>query len=339
MTTQSDPHISPPDVSIIMSTFNEKHWLGLCIASAFAQTNGNFEFLIVDDGSTDGSWEHLSTFKDPRLRLFRHETRNGWMNNMNLLAERARGRLIKFMCPDDLMKPECLKVAVAFYDKHPAIGYIATRTDDIDEDGRLLRRGNLMSSVGVLPSPIADRYAFFNGCPAPTSAIFVPRDKWIASGGMRDISTFNPLRLPIIEDYELLSRLQESYPAGILGEPLVEIRHSSQNVSHSPLSAELIVETNLKLLKALAARLVRSGTQTASEVDQYILRVAGNDYMHRAVLFLRSGQPRAAWTVLRAIGAQVPLHAALVSWIRTRCVGFIGRRLPWARAVAAKGPE
>jgi glycosyltransferase involved in cell wall biosynthesis len=98
----------PPTMSVIVITRNRSDLLRDCIKSILNQTFERFEFLIIDDGSTDDTEEVVSEFKDPRIRYFKRPAQ-GIPFARNFGAKNARGEYITIMDDDDLMLPNRLR--------------------------------------------------------------------------------------------------------------------------------------------------------------------------------------------------------------------------------------
>lgn len=97
-------------VSICIPTYNGAQYLEACLDSALSQTHKDIEILVVDDGSTDATFEILRRYaaSDQRIRLVRNEHNLGLVGNWNRCVELARGEWIKFVFQDDLIEPDCL---------------------------------------------------------------------------------------------------------------------------------------------------------------------------------------------------------------------------------------
>lgn len=102
-------------VSICIPTYNGSKHLEACLDSVISQTYQNTEIIIVDDQSTDMTWELLNQYatKDNRIRLFRNETNLGLVGNWNRCIELAKGEWIKFVFQDDWLDRDCLRKMVA----------------------------------------------------------------------------------------------------------------------------------------------------------------------------------------------------------------------------------
>ena len=116
-----------PRVSVVMPAFNAERYLAEAIESILGQTFGDFEFIIINDGSTDGTAEILESWRaaDPRIRV-RTQDNLGVATSMNVGCELARGDYIARMDADDISLPERLGKQVEFLDKHPNIRVCGT---------------------------------------------------------------------------------------------------------------------------------------------------------------------------------------------------------------------
>jgi len=110
-----------PLVSIMMPCFNAERTLPMALASLRAQTYENWEALVVDDGSSDRTWDLLQGFGDPRLRLERFDRNRGRGAARQRCLEMASGALLSFLDADDWLFPEKLGVQVPLMEEHPEV--------------------------------------------------------------------------------------------------------------------------------------------------------------------------------------------------------------------------
>jgi glycosyltransferase involved in cell wall biosynthesis len=102
-------------VSILIPVYNRQNFIGDCIQSALNQTFVNFEIVIVDNASTDGTWDICKEYasRDDRIRIFRNQENIGPVRNWMRCAEEARWEYSKILFSDDLLEPDCLEKMVA----------------------------------------------------------------------------------------------------------------------------------------------------------------------------------------------------------------------------------
>src|SRR5690606_2744016 len=100
-------------ISVIMATYNRADTLQRAIDSVLRQSHGDWELLVVDDGSTDGTQEVLKTLEDPRIRIYRHPVNRGMHAAKNTGLDHVRGEWCTTLDADDGMTPEALEVLLA----------------------------------------------------------------------------------------------------------------------------------------------------------------------------------------------------------------------------------
>lgn len=98
-----------PFFSIVMPVYNRETLVGRAIASCLTQSFDDFEVVVVDDGSSDGTVKAVERFDDPRVRLLRHETNRGVCPARNTAMADARGRWLVFLDSDDELLPGALE--------------------------------------------------------------------------------------------------------------------------------------------------------------------------------------------------------------------------------------
>lgn len=124
-----------PKVSVVMAVYNGGPHVGEAVDSILAQTFHDFEFIIIDDGSTDETWDVLSQFEDPRLRVVRQENK-GQSVALNHGIRLAWGEYIARIDADDKSFPMRLEKQVAFMDAHSEVGLLGSGLLRVDEVNR-----------------------------------------------------------------------------------------------------------------------------------------------------------------------------------------------------------
>jgi glycosyltransferase involved in cell wall biosynthesis len=122
--------IHQPKVSILIPVFNRKDYINECIQSALDQTFTDFEIIVVDNASDDGTSEICQQFaaSDKRVRIFRNESNIGPVRNWIRCAQEAKGSLSKILFSDDCLEPNCLTEMVPkLDDSEVALVYCAAR--------------------------------------------------------------------------------------------------------------------------------------------------------------------------------------------------------------------
>ena len=155
-----------PRVSVVVPAFQNAPFIRTTVGSVLAQTYPDFELVVADHSSTDGTWEILQELAtDPRVRLLRTPAGGGAVRNWNRVTESARGELVKLVCGDDLLAPDALARQVATFDAHDAGGdnthggevvMVASVRDIVDASGRVVVGGH---GLGGLSGRVSGRAA------------------------------------------------------------------------------------------------------------------------------------------------------------------------------------
>jgi glycosyltransferase involved in cell wall biosynthesis len=125
-------------VTILMPVYNSEKFLREAIDSILNQSFKNFEFIIIDDGSTDSSKEIIETYKDPRIKYFNNKENMGVARTLNRGIRLAKGEYIARMDADDISHSDRLRLQVKFLDQHPNYSLIASKVEVIDNSGKKL---------------------------------------------------------------------------------------------------------------------------------------------------------------------------------------------------------
>jgi hypothetical protein len=218
--SHSSQVVGAPKVSVVMSVYNGAPFLREAVESILAQTFADFEFIIIDDGSTDKTAEILSTYAkaDNRVRIFRQEENRGRAESLNWGLGLARARLIARMDADDVSLPGRLKQQSDFLESHQEVGLVGGVHEIIDKNGGALATG----CMPLEDQQIRTRMLEYN-CMCH-SAVMMKRDVALASGGYRS-------QLRDADDYDLWLRIAERTELANLDQVVVRYRVHSQQAS------------------------------------------------------------------------------------------------------------
>lgn len=212
----------PPRVSILTPAYNRADLLPQTIASVLAQTFSDFEMIVVDDGSTDGTRGVVEGCGDPRV-VYAGLPHLGNLSKLrNAGVERSRGELVAFLDSDDLWHEDKLRVQVELLDRHPEVGWSFCGYESFDENGPLRRNVYGDSEEDVLLDWIFP--AVIRGAMTIYTSTVIARRALLAQAG-----PFNEAFL--IADFELFTRLAFLGRAAVLRRPLTRIRKHAGNCS------------------------------------------------------------------------------------------------------------
>ena len=205
-------------ITILMSVYNGEKYLREAMESILNQSFKDFEFLIINDGSTDKSEAIIKSYKDPRIRLVNNEKNEGLIFSLNKGLELARGNYIARMDYDDISSPERLKRQYNYLEKNPDIALIGSLSELIDKNG------NKIGQRIKLPLDYYSiKFYLFANNPLMHSSVFF-RKKIIKEVGGYDE------KYKHAEDYELYSRIVKKYRIINLPEILIKFRIHEESI-------------------------------------------------------------------------------------------------------------
>ncbi|WP_093434841.1 glycosyltransferase [Variovorax sp. 770b2] len=126
--------ISMPLLSVVLPTFNSGEFVVETIASLMAQSFTDFELLIMDDASSDGTWERLARLDDARIRLHRNAVNVGLPTNMNIAMSMASGKYLARVDHDDCAAPERFALQVALLEREPSITVVGSQLEHFHDE-------------------------------------------------------------------------------------------------------------------------------------------------------------------------------------------------------------
>lgn len=193
------------DFSVIIPLYNKARFIKRALDSVLRQTTGDYEIIVVDDGSTDEGPEAASSYKDRRIKLIRQRNQ-GVSAARNRGIEEAEANFIAFLDADDLWRPNYLEIIATLIEQCPGAGAYATAYDTIMPDGKVVR-----PKYHSIPPPpwqgLLSSYfrAALGHPPVWTSATTVPKHIFHEVG-------FFPVGVAIGEDLDMWGRIALRYP-------------------------------------------------------------------------------------------------------------------------------
>jgi glycosyltransferase involved in cell wall biosynthesis len=195
-----------PRVSVIIPTYNRAEMVREAVASVLAQTCRDFEVVVVDDASTDGTAAALAEYAE--VQVLRHPRRRGVAAARNTGIQAARGEWLAFLDSDDLWLPEKLARQMAYLQARPGLWLCQTDETWVRRGARVNKPWSHRKMAGRIFLPSLAR------CVVSPSAVILHRRLIEAHGGFDET-------LPAAEDYDLWLRLSWRYEVGLVEEPLV----------------------------------------------------------------------------------------------------------------------
>lgn len=205
-----------PLVSVVVPVYNGVSFIHETMQSILAQTLTDFELLVSERYSTDGTWEALQRYADdPRVRLLRLDAEGPAPVNFRHVTSLATGEFIKAVCADDILYPDCLEVQVAELRAHPSAALAVSSRDVIDASGKMVMRNRGLAGLsGEVTATDAIRRTVLAGTNIfgePPTALF-RRDALEEAGG------WEPDR-PFLFDLATYCSVLLHHQANLIAEP------------------------------------------------------------------------------------------------------------------------
>jgi len=198
-----------PRVTVFMPVYNGEKHLKEAIDSILNQTYTDFEFLIINDGSTDSSVEIIESYTDPRIRLVHNEKNLGLTPTLNRGLEIAKGEYIVRMDADDISLPERIKKQVKFMDENPDVGLSGTWYKKFWEENKREEVVKYPTEHDEIKAEMFFNYVMLH----PTIII---NKNLFQTNGLRYDETFHGLN----EDHDLFVRASFTFKLGNIPEVL-----------------------------------------------------------------------------------------------------------------------
>jgi glycosyltransferase involved in cell wall biosynthesis len=158
-------------LSIIIPCYNYAHYLEAAVDSVLQQDYPHYELLLIDDGSSDHSWEIMQNYgaRFPQIRIFRNPKNLGIFKSNQRGWSEARGTYLHFFSADDLYQPTCLSKAISLFERNPQLGLVCTDLCYMNEEAHATTIKKLL--------PNASEPQIFN--PKEMISLFQRTDFWI----------------------------------------------------------------------------------------------------------------------------------------------------------------
>lgn len=311
-----------PFFTVLMPAYNAAPFLRQAVDSVLAQTFTDFEFLIVNDGSTDETRSILESYTDPRIRLH-HQENQGVIGALNAGLALARGQYIARFDADDICYPQRLAVQQAYLNAHPECVLLGSAADYIDEDGEFIFE---WQPVAFEPAALAE--AALHTCPFDHPTVAYPRQLALELGGY-------PQGAIHFEDHLFWMKFFAVGPTANLPEPLIQHRFN-------PGSVTIDEKWRGPVYKEIKYRAIRAGKISATDQARLKDLLQAQDVRHiRAASYhalmgkkylWNNFQPRKARKHLRAAmritpGKKEPYLLYLLSFLPQKAVALLYQKL------------
>ena len=210
-------------ITVVLPVYNGGEYLHKSVQSVLNQIYTDFEFLICDDGSSDGSIEYLKSLDDSRIKLFFNEKNKGLFPTLNFLLRQAQTGWVHLWSQDDIMYPFCLEEEIKFIEKHPEVPFFFSQRDIIDQNGKIIKSGATEATNELISEEHLVKVSILAGSITGNIANTVVNKKAVEEAGYFDEN------MKYSADFDMWEKLSRGKPIGVINKPLIQLRsHSGQ---------------------------------------------------------------------------------------------------------------
>lgn len=233
-------------ISVLIPAYNHGRFIEHSIQSVLNQTFTDFELIIIDDGSSDNTWDILQRYTDPRIRSFR-QNNQGAHATINRAVELSRGEYLSILNSDDLYHPRRLDTCLRCMEKTPHLGAVISRVGGIDDQGQPVTRKTSSQVKAWLDwyqgaLPLFENDSFFPTVLAK-NILITTSNYFLRRTVLDKVGPFRPLRYA--HDWDMLIQLAGITQIHLIAEDLLSYRiHSGNTVQENNSEARVKFEVN-----------------------------------------------------------------------------------------------
>jgi len=232
-----------PKISVLMSVYNGEKYLRELVESILNQTYKNFEFIIINDGSTDNTLNILKGYNDSRIKIYSQEN-IGLTKSLNKAIRLSKGKYIARVDVDDIATPRRLEKQIDFLNSNPEIGLVGSFGIKIDKVGQTIQKIILPVFDKKIRKELIKANVFIHG------SVMVRKEIFEKVGYYNEIFKY-------AQDYELWGRIAQIYKLHNLPEVLLIRRETKDSLSSNPAILEerilLSIKAQLSVMRRLRA--------------------------------------------------------------------------------------
>lgn len=205
-------------VTVLLSVRNEEGYIGPSIKSILDQTFKNFDFWIIDDGSTDDTYKVIKSFDDSRIKSWRFEKNTGLTSRLNWLVPKIRTEYIARMDSHHLADRTRLEKQFKFMDQRPKLMALGSNFIRKLENGNFVFKSNFPTEYEVIKNKLIEKNVFRH------SSMFFRREIYNLVG------LYDPY-FKIAQDYDFILRVAGKYPVQNLPDNLITEIYRQTNMT------------------------------------------------------------------------------------------------------------
>lgn len=232
-------NVFAPPLTVALLTYNRRHYLQEAIEAILRQSYRDFELLVLDNCSTDGTAEYVLSLADPRIRYIRNAPNNCTVTfNCISAYHLAIGRRVIATHDDDIMENDMLERQMRFLDEHPGTALAWCRVSDIDQDGRPMLQATVSDVDRVFaPGEYITSFLKTRLWPMPSGVMLdraaLPKGYRIERYLQPKATDGNPMDTAGIADVLFPARVNQKHGVGYIAQPLLRRRVHLNQFSHT----------------------------------------------------------------------------------------------------------
>lgn len=206
------------DITVLIPVKNEEKYIGGTIKSILDQSYKNFEFWIIDDGSTDGTWSVIKSFKDFRIKAIHFDNNTGMTTRLNWAISKIKTEFIARMDSHNLCDKTRLQKQHDFMLANPKVMALGSNYDRIDQHSKLLMKTNFPTEDKEIKLKLMEKNLFKH------ASMFIRREVYDTVG-------LYDTYFRVTQDYDFILRVASKFPVANLPEILVTDIYLGQNMT------------------------------------------------------------------------------------------------------------
>lgn len=216
-------------ISVVLPVYNCKEYINDSVQSILKQTYKNFELIIVDDGSDDGTLDILNNFKDKRIRLYKNKYNRGLIYSLNRALNKSKGQFIARMDADDICELNRFQKQINYLNKNIEISVVGSAITLIDNNNRVNQKYLYPHNDNLI------KWSMFFSCSVCHPSVMIRSDVF------KKINMYS-LKAKFAEDYDLWFRLiKKKYKFSNLQDSLLKLRKHKRNISIENFNAHFLM--------------------------------------------------------------------------------------------------
>lgn len=295
-----------PAFSVLMSSYNKGKYISEAIESVLKQTFSDWELVIIDDGSTDGSIEIIRKYlNDKRIKLFKNDSNKGCPYTLNRMMRRSKGEIIGILDSDDVLTEDAIEEVMKAYSENPKCGFFYSRYTYCDENLDYLSEGDgcrIEAGKNNIHRSYSSAFRAYT------------REAFNMTNGYREEKIY-------AEDRDLILRLEELVPFYFIDRVLYKYRILDNSQSNDP--GTKIIGALVHIDSKLEAYKRRLGTN----IPNLTKKEMSLELIDAIFFSLKIGDPKKALGYLGKTIVINPLYIFGYAWIVIRIIKFIPYRI------------